>query len=240
VTSGDGAEPVSGAPDEVVEEQAAIKQLEWDLAEAIGGVRGIIDSTLASTVFILVYTFGGRALTPALLAALGATVLLLIVRLVRREPLRQAFSGVLGVGLSALIASLTGRAANFYVVGIGIQVAYAVAYLVSLAIRWPLLGVLIGPITGEGMAWRNDPPRRRAYWWASWIWFFVFVIRTAVQLPLYLRNEVVTLGLVKIAMGWPLFAVAGLASWLILRRVPPTVPPEPPDPLAPAFSPGAG
>jgi Protein of unknown function (DUF3159) len=203
---------------------------EYDLKQAVGGVRGLVDSGLASTAFVAVYALGGRRLAPALWAALGVTVALLVVRAVRREPLRQALSGVLAVGLSALIAVVTGRAANFFVVGIVIQVLYAAAYLVSLAVRWPLMGVIVGPMVGEGMAWRSDPPRRRAYWWCSWIWFAVFVFRTAVQVPLYLQDKVVTLGIVKIAMGWPLFALAGLASWLILRRVPPTLPVTATDP----------
>jgi hypothetical protein len=212
-----------GEPGQQVDRVAAFVE-EYDLKTAIGGVRGLVDSGLASTAFVAVYALGGHRLAPSLWAALGVTAALVALRAARREPLRQALSGVLAVGLSALIAVVTGRAANFYVVGIIIQILYAGAYLVSLAIRWPLMGVIIGPLTGEGMAWRADPPRRRAYWWCSWVWFAVFVVRTAVQLPLYLNDKVVTLGVAKIAMGWPLFVLAGLVSWLILRRVPPTVP----------------
>ena len=167
-------------------------------------------------MFVAVYALGGRRLAPSLWAAVGVTLALVLVRAIRREPMRQAISGVLAVGVSALIAVGTGRAANFFAIGIAIQILYAVAYLVSLALRWPLVGVMVGPLTGEGMSWRGDPARNRAYWWCSWIWFAVFVLRTAVQLPLYLNDQVVTLGVAKIAMGWPLFALAGLASWLIV------------------------
>jgi hypothetical protein len=217
------ARPATDVPPVAIDKVAAFVQ-EYDLKAAIGGLRGVVDSGLASTAFVAVYALGGHRLGPSLWAALGVTVALVVVRAVRREPLRQALSGVLVVGVSALIAVLTGRAANFFVVGIAVQILYAAAYLVSLAVRWPLMGVIVGPLVGEGMAWRADPPRRRAYWWCSWIWFAVFVFRTAVQVPLYLQDKVVTLGIVKIAMGWPLFALAGLASWLILRRVPPSIP----------------
>jgi hypothetical protein len=193
---------------------------EWDLRAAVGGVRGVIDNGLASTAFVAVYAFAGRRLAPALWAAVGVTLALLVLRVMRKEPVRQALSGVFVVGISAVIAVVTGRATNFFAVGIVIQIVYAIAYLVSLVLRWPLVGVIVGPLLGEGMAWRQDPPRRRAYWWCSLIWLGVFVLRTAVQLPLYLNDKALELGVAKIAMGWPLFALAGLASWLILRRVP--------------------
>lgn len=205
---------------------------EWDLRTAIGGIRGLIDNGLASTAFVAVYAFAGHHLGPSLWAAGGVTVALVVLRALRKEPLRQALSGVLAVGISAAIAIISGRAANFFAFGIVVQILYAIAYLVSFALRWPLMGVIVGPLLGEGMAWRSDPARRRAYWWCSWIWLAVFVLRTAVQLPLYLDNQVVGLGVAKIAMGWPLFALAGLSSWLILRRVPLAVAPEPAEPVA--------
>jgi hypothetical protein len=196
---------------------------QWELREAVGGLRGVVDSGLASTVFLLVYLVDGRRLGPALVGALATTLVILLVRLVRHEPVRQALTGVLVVGVSAAIAVATGRAANFYVVGIAVQIAYGVAYLVSLAVGWPLLGVLIGPLLGEGFRWHEVPERRRAYWWASCIWFCVFAIRVAIQVPLYLHDHVVSLGISTLLLGWPLFALAALLSWLVLRRVPPAL-----------------
>ncbi len=209
-------EPEPGSPEAI----------EFDLTEAIGGTRGLIDSGLASTFFVAVYVISGRRLVPAIAAAVAVTVALLVLRLVRREPIRHAASGVFGVAVSAGVALLTGSAKNFFVIGIVLQMVYAVASLVMLALRWPPLGVIMGTVTGEGMAWRDDPPRRRAYMLASWIWVFVFVFRTAVKLPYYLNDQVVALGIVNIVLGWPLFALGGLLSWLILRRVPPTLPEE--------------
>jgi hypothetical protein len=193
---------------------------QWELREAVGGVRGMVDSALASTVFLLAYVLDGKRLTPALVAALAATGALLVMRLARREPVRQALGGVVVVAISATIAAATGRAANFFVVGISLQVAYAVGYLVSLAVGWPLLGVMVGPLLGEGFRWRSDPPRRRAYVLASWVWFGVFAVRVAIQVPLYLHDRVVSLGVSTLLLGWPMFAVAAALSWLLLRRVP--------------------
>jgi len=211
----------SDSPDRVA---ALVEQ--WELREALGGVRGVVDSSLASLVFLMVYVADRRQLVPALWCALGATVMLLGLRLVRREPLRQAAGGVLVVAVSAALAVVTGRAANYYLLGILVQVLYGVAYLVSLVVRWPLLGVLLGPLLGEGFRWRSVPARRRAYWWASLVWFGIFAMRVAIQVPLYVNDQVVSLGVAKLLLGWPLFAVGLLASWLILRRVPPALAPD--------------
>ncbi|MFI5101506.1 MAG: DUF3159 domain-containing protein [Actinomycetes bacterium] len=223
--------PAGGRPDR--SDRMADLVEEWELREAIGGVRGIVDSGLASTVFLLVYVLDGKKLGPALAGALVTTVVVLVVRLARHEPVRQALGGVLVVGISAAIAIGTGRAANFYVFGIAVQICYALAYLVSLAVGWPLLGVLVGPLIGEGFRWHSDPPRRRAYWWASWIWFCVFAIRVAIQVPLYLHDHVVSLGVSTLLLGWPMFAVAAVLSWLVLRRVPLSLAPESVDPDEP-------
>ena len=84
-------------------------------------------------------------------------------------------AGFVGVALAAFIADRTGRAEDFFLPGLLLNAAYATAYLVSIAIRWPLLGVILGPMTGEGMSWRKDPERVRLYSRASWIWVGVFV-----------------------------------------------------------------
>ena len=84
--------------------------------------------------------------------------------------------------------------------------------------RWPLIGVFIGPLVGEGMEWRKDPRLLRVYTRASWIWVGLFVLRLAVQLPLYLAEDLVALGVAKTAMGFPIFAIAVWLSYLVLRK----------------------
>ena len=89
---------------------------------------------------------------------------------------------------------------------------------------WPLIGVVLGPLLGEGFTWRDDPARKRAYAQASWLWCGMFTVRLAVQLPLYLLSLTVALGWVKVAMGWPLFALVLWLSYLVLRKAPPPRP----------------
>ncbi len=198
-----------------------------DLKDALGGKLGVAESGLPSAIFIVIYTVNGQVLEPALWAALATAGAMTVYRIVRRGSLKYALGGMFGVALSAFIASRTGNAANFYLPGLIWQGGYAVLYLVSILVGWPLIGVILGPLLGEGFTWRDHPERRRAYTQVTWLWFGMFALRFAVQLPLYLLGMTVALGWVKLAMGWPIFALVAWMSYLILTRAPPPRPPSP-------------
>ena len=138
--------------------------------EALGGVQGIADSSLPALAFVIAYTFNGNDLGMAAWIAVGFGAVIAAVRIVRREPLQFALAGFAGVALAAFVADRTGKAEDFFVPGLLLNAGYAIAYTVSIAVGWPLLGVFLGPLGGEGMAWRKDPEKVRAYTRASWIW----------------------------------------------------------------------
>jgi hypothetical protein len=142
---------------------------------------------------------------------------LTVVRLVRRESPVHALSGLIGVAFAAFIAQKSGRAENFFLPGLLLNAAYATAFLISIAVKWPLVGVIVGQIDGEGSAWRKDPVRTRAFVQATWLCAGLFLLRLAVQLPLYLAGAVVALGVARTAMGIPLFALGIWLAWLIVR-----------------------
>lgn len=189
-----------------------------DLIDALGGPRGLADSGLPGLAFVLAYTVSGSDLQLAIWTAVGLAALLTVVRLARRETLQFALAGLIGVGIAAFISSRTGRAEDFFLPGLLLNAAYAVAYAVSISIRWPLIGVIVGPLSGDGMEWRRDPDRVRLFSRASWIWVAVFLVRLAVQLPLYLSDSLVALGIAKAAMGVPIFALAMWLTYLVLRQ----------------------
>ena len=139
------------------------------------------------------------------------------MRILRREPLQFALAGFAGVALAAFVADRTGKAEDFFLPGLLLNLGYALAYLVSIVVGWPLLGVILGPLTGEGMAWRSDPDKVRAYTRASWVWVGVFTLRLAVQLPLYFAGALLALGIAKTAMGIPIFLIAVWLSYRILK-----------------------
>jgi hypothetical protein len=89
---------------------------------------------------------------------------------------------------------------------------------VSIVIRWPLLGVVVGVVLGQKARWRRDPALLRAYMRGSWIWVLQYVIRLVVFVPLYLGGFVVALGAARVALTWPLVAACLAVSWWVIRR----------------------
>lgn len=189
------------------------------LERAIGGWRGMIDSALPSVVFLIVYMVNGRELRQALYAALATGAVILVLRLIRKQPLTQVLAGFAGVAISAWVSARTGQARDFFLWGLIVNVAYGSAFLISLAVRWPLLGVVVGTFMGDPTGWRKDPQLRRTYAAATWVWVLLFGSRIIVQVPLYLAGWVEALGAAKIVMGWPLFLFAAYVTYRLLRPI---------------------
>ena len=194
------------------------------LAEAVGGPLGILESSLPAVAFVVAYIISGSDTNASAIVAVGLALVLTVLRLARRESPRHALSGLVGVAFAAFIATRSGRAENFFLPGLLANAAYAAAFLISLAARWPLVGVIVGQLDGEGNEWREDPARVRAFVRATWLWAGLFLVRLAVQLPLYLAGAVVALGIARTAMGLPLFGLGLWLTWRLVRRNTPPVP----------------
>lgn len=191
------------------------------ILNALGGKRGLLDSGLPALIFLVVFTVTHK-LNGALVAALIVSAVLTIIRLIRKDTLQHALTGLFGVAISAFFARSTGRAQDFYLPGLIINLVYGTVYAVANIIGWPVLGLVLGPILGEGAQWRGDPIRKAAYRRAGWVWVALFASRIAVQYPLYRAGAVTQLGIARVIMGWPLFLLTGWLTYLILRAVPRT------------------
>jgi hypothetical protein len=131
--------------------------------DQLGGLRGMVDATVPTIAFIVANGIGG--LRAGIVAALGAAVLIFGLRLVRRESVQQAVSGLFAVGVAVAIAAATGQARDFYVPGILRNAALALVLLGSVVIRRPLVGVVaeflwpshLGALVAPGAGF----PRRR-------------------------------------------------------------------------------
>lgn len=176
------------------------------------------ETSLPAVAFVVAYTASGSDTNTAAIVAVALALALSLARIVKRESPIYALSGLIGVAFAAFIATRSGRAENFFLPGLLANAAYAAAFVVSLAVRRPLVGVIVASLDGEGSEWRSDPLRMRAFVRATWLWAALFGLRLLVQLPLYLAGAVVALGVVKTAMGVPLFAFGMWLTWLLVRR----------------------
>jgi hypothetical protein len=186
------------------------------LLEQMGGVPGIVASTVPVAVFIVANVAFG--LKPALIAAVVAGVLVAVVRVARRQPVQPAVSGLFGVAVCAFIAYRTGEARGFYLPGLLYSAALGLAFLVSIVVRWPLAGVIWHAVNGHGQAWRRNSRMLRAYSWASGLWAVVFAARLVVQGWLYNADEETWLGIARLVMGYPLLGLAILGTVVAVRR----------------------
>jgi hypothetical protein len=210
-------------------EQERLAAYEASVFAAFGGKRGLAEVGLPSILFVVVYGIS-RDLTGAILSAVAVAAVLSAVRLVKRDTLQHALGGLAGVLVCAAVAHFTGQAKGFYLPGVLLNIGEAILFCVSALARWPIVGVVLGPVTGEMMAWREHPARMRAFTRATWLLAAMFVLRVCIEVPLYLAGQVDSLGVAKIILGYPLYLAVAYSCWQIIRKAP--LPPAKAEPAA--------
>jgi hypothetical protein len=187
----------------------------------IGGWSGALVTAVPTAVFVVVNVVA--TLRIAVLAAVGAALVLSAYRIARRQPVQQALSGLFGVVVAAVIAARTGETRGFFLLGIWTSFVYAVPFAVSVLLRRPLIGVLWEfldptPADADGRPWHKRRALLLAYTWATLAATLVFLSRGVVQATLYERNATGWLAVAKIAMSYPLFiAAVGFSFWVVQR-----------------------
>lgn len=185
---------------------------------AMGGWRGILESVLPSLAFVILYTVT-QHLVLSLGVSVGLAAIFTVVRLIQRQPVSAALGGLIATVAAAALALWTGRAEDNFVWGFFTNGAYGTAFLVSALVGWPLIGLAVGFLMGEGTRWRTDKRKRRVFFWLSIAWAALFAARLLVQLPLYFAGDVTALGTLKLVMGLPLFAPLVAVTWLAVRAL---------------------
>jgi hypothetical protein len=203
------------------------------LAALLGGRRGAIDATLPPVGFVVAWVASGESIGTAAAVAVGVAAAVAVWRLHTGVRPRAVLVGLLAVTVAALIALRTGRAADFFLLQVLANAASALAWAVSIVVRWPLLGVVVGLVLGQRGGWRRDPDLLRAYSRASWIWTASYLLRVLVFVPLWLAGQVVALGAARIALSWPLVAACIAISWILIQR---SLPPDHPGLRSPVVS----
>jgi hypothetical protein len=185
------------------------------LLAQLGGVSGVIYSSLPVVTFVAVSSVSG--LLPAIGSALGVSALILLWRLIRRESTQPAFSGFVGVAVCALIAYAVGQSKGYFLVGIWTSLLWAVIFLASVVVRRPLAGYAWSWASGRDRGWRRVPRAVYAFDVASLCWVLVFGARFVVQRLLYDAGQTGWLGVARIGMGWPLTVVAALVTYAAVK-----------------------
>jgi len=210
------------------------------LATALGGRRGMLEAAVPTAVFTIMF-LTTHHLKLSVVVAVGCAAVLLVARISQRSTPQFVVNSLFGIGIGALFAWRAARgggdandqALAYFLPGIIYNLAYAAVMIFTILIRWPVVGFMVGGVTGDPTAWHADRATVRLCSRLTWLLVLPCVVRVVVQGPVYLagRNHwwdqdsaVATLGAAKLAMGWPL-QVAALAAmvWLLSRNKTPAV-----------------
>jgi len=205
------------------------------LSQALGGRRGMLE-TAVPTLTVTVFWLSTRHLTLALGASLVVAASELLARVLQRQTVRFCVNALVGIAIGWLFVHLAAsrggsaddQALAYFVPGLLYNAGYAVVMGLTCITGWPLVGFMIGSVTGDPTAWHADRQVVRLCSRLTWLLVLPCVVRVLVQGPVYLAGRngwwdedsaVATLGVAKLAMGWPL-QIAALAAmvWLLSRN----------------------
>ncbi len=202
-------------PDNETNEVFAAEKL---LSNALGGKTGFIDSGLPTLVFLMIWTFNGNVLQPALIAAAIVGAVLAILRLVQRKSLQQVIGGLVGVAISAYFANKSGEAKDYFLPSILKNLGYGSVILLSIVFKHPIVGYIIGGLKGDLQGWRKDAALLKFYSLITWWWVGLFAVRLLVQVPLFLSNQVQILGTLNATvLGFPLYLAVVWVTYRALK-----------------------
>ena len=205
------------------------------LAKALGGRRGMVEAAVPTLVFTVLW-LTTRELTLALGVSVGAALVLLAVRLVQRSSVQFVVNALVGIGIGWLFVMLAARdggseddqALAYFLPGILYNTGYTVVLAFTCLIGWPLVGFMVGSVTGDPTAWHSDKQVVRLCTKLTWLLVLPCLARVAVQGPVWLAGHsgsidadtaVAALGALKIGLGWPLqLAALGAMLWVLSRN----------------------
>jgi hypothetical protein len=144
-----------------------------------------------------------------------------IYQIIRRRPLTQVIAGIVGLGISIYLPLRDGldhtHPADYFVPGLLTNAAYLLVFSISLAFRYPVAGFVLALFSEKAKQWRTDKAIYRRYFWVTVLWIGMFAIRLLIEVPLYFAQQVAALGVTKVVLGTPFYALVVWFSWLIAR-----------------------
>ncbi|MET4098774.1 hypothetical protein ABIB37_001011 [Agrococcus sp. UYP10] len=194
---------------------------EESLARLLGGGRAAVEGSVPPVGFLVGWLASDGDLTASVVWSLAASAVVLVLSVVQRRAPRAVLIGMLATAVAAMIAQQTGEARNFFLVQLLSNAASALAWSVSIAVRWPFLGLIVGGLIGTRTRWRRDPGLLRAYSRASWVWVAQYVVRVAVFSVLWWLDEATWLAIMRVALTYPLIiACVAISGWVLFASIP--------------------
>ncbi|MGK5739100.1 DUF3159 domain-containing protein [Micromonospora sp. URMC 103] len=222
MTTGQQAAQAEAEP----QDEERLPTIAEQMADQLGGWRGLVESSIPVVVFVIANIVGD--LRPAVIASVAVALLIAVLRLAQRRPVRHAVNGLFGIAVGAAIAWRTGDERDFYLPGILYGVGYGVVLLLSAAIRQPLVGWIWSVLVAKGRSeWRDDPRLVRTFTQLTVLWGVVWLAKVGVQAALYLAHQDTALGVARLALGYPPYALLLLITVWTVRRVTRESQPEP-------------
>jgi hypothetical protein len=217
------------------------------LAKALGGRRGMLEAAVPTLIFTVLW-LTTRELQLALAVSVAAALALLVLRLVQRSSVQFVVNALVGIGIGSLFVTLSARnggsaddqALAYFLPGILYNSVYTLLLGFTCLIGWPLVGFMVGSVTGDPTAWHADRPVVKLCTRLTWLLALPCFLRVLVQGPIWLAGHsgsidadtaVAALGVLKIALGWPLqLAALGAMLWVLGRDRTPMEQERHPDP----------
>lgn len=187
------------------------------LSEALGGRRGVLEAVVPTLGFTMVWILTERLQLALVVGGAGALAVL-VVRLVQRSTVQYVLNAVVGVALAAVFALRSGNAEDAFLPGIIYNAAYFTVLAFSALVRWPLVGFLVGSVTGDPTGWRANRQVVSLCSTLTWLLALPCLLRFLVYFPLWTAGEAGWLGIAKISLGWPLQVAAFAAMGYVLGR----------------------
>jgi hypothetical protein len=208
VTETGGAANAADTVEKVVREQLAV---------ALGGFRGSLETALPTVAFTISYIISNE-LRPSLIIGIGVAAVLVVIRAIQRSPMRYVLNSLFGILIAGVFAARSGHAKDAFLPGIITNAAYAAAMILSIVTRWPVVGFVVGTATGDPTGWREDPAMVKLCSKLTWLLVAPCVLRVVIEYPMYEADAIGALGTAKVVLGWPLQVASLAAMGAVLTR----------------------